>query len=463
MNGSDLLRADISQLGRAIAARELSPVELVADALGRIEALDGELNAFITTCGDDALRRARQLEQEVMDGHVRGPLHGVPFSVKDVFLTEGLRTTAGSRVLADHVPGTTAVAVRRVLDSGAVLIGKTNTHEFHAGATNENEHFGQCHNPWNPSLISGGSSGGSGVAVATGMGVFSLGADTGGSIRIPSALCGVVGIKPTFGRVDREGMLPEAWTLDHCGPLARCVDDCAVVLQALQASRSRDGVDGLAGVRVGVPRADALGPLDAGVAAAFESALQLLEELGALLVRDLAWPAPDLVSDALQVIIWSEAATYHQQWLRERGDEYSREVRAKFDRGLLLRACDYLQAQRVRAAIADDVRAATADLDVVGLPTVPVPAPRPGTTVEIDGVAHDIERTLARLTPVANLVGAPAISVRAGLTSDGLPVGLMLQGRYGDDEHVIAIARHVENAGGLKQLRAPLDVGDMAK
>lgn len=438
----------LTELADAIRSGRTSSVEVVEEALDQIRQKDSSLHAFITCTADSARQRASEVDRELSEGRYRGPLHGVPFSVKDVFMTEGVPTTAGSRLLAGRIFDRTARCVTQLLDAGAVLIGKTNTHEFHAGATNENELFGQCRNPARSDRISGGSSGGSAVSVAAGMAVFSLGADTGGSIRIPSALCGVVGFKPSFGRVSPQGMITESWSCDHVGPIVRSVSDCAPVMSVLDPAGSWSRADEMGRadrITIGIPPDAVLGDVTPGVAAAFHRALAALQQAGATLAS-VPWPEAELVSDVLQVIIWSEAAEYHREGLESSGNQYSAEVRRKFTAASVLSCVDYVHAQRVRTQIAMTVAEAHKSADIILMPTVPSEAPTPGRSILLNGSVREIERVLARLTPVANLVGAPALAVPCGLGADQLPVSVMLQGKRGQDEILLAVGSRLEDA-----------------
>src|SRR5579883_1841486 len=306
MTGDDLTGLTVIAAGHAIAARELSPVELARAHLDRIQELNPELNAYLTVTPESALQQARRAEREVAAGQSRGPLHGVPFALKDIYQTRGVRTTAGSRLFERWVPDEDATTYARLREAGGVLLGKLNTHELAFGVTNNNPHFGPARNPWDPSRIPGGSSGGSGVAVVAGMAPYALGTDTGGSIRIPASLCGCVGLKPTYGRVSTAGIVPLSWSLDHAGPLTRTVEDAAVVLQAIAGIDPRDPATApvpvpnypaelrasIAGMRLGVVRGGFCEALDPDVAAAFEAALDVFRGLG-VAVEDVE-RAPEL-------------------------------------------------------------------------------------------------------------------------------------------------------------------------
>ncbi|HYB40129.1 MAG TPA: amidase family protein, partial [Candidatus Methylomirabilis sp.] len=334
MTEDELTSLTLARAARLLRRRELSPVELTEAILARIERLDPVLKAFITVTGDLARRQARRAEREIARRRWRGPLHGIPLSLKDLYWTRGIRTTAGSRILAEFVPHTDGTATERLFAAGAVLVGKANLHEFAAGVTNDNPHWGTCQNPWKPGHIPGGSSGGSAAAVAASLGLGSLGSDTGGSIRIPAAFCGIVGHKPTYGLVPRYGILPESWSLDHGGPMTRTAEDAAIVLQAIAGHDPRDPTSSrrrvpafaralrpdLAGLRVGVPSNYYFDLVDPEVEGAVRRAIDALRRLGARVV-DLRVPAVEAALDTCFVVAWAEAAHYHRRWLSTRAAE----------------------------------------------------------------------------------------------------------------------------------------------
>jgi aspartyl-tRNA(Asn)/glutamyl-tRNA(Gln) amidotransferase subunit A len=454
----------VAEAARLIRERRLSPLELAEACLDRVSALDGQLNAFITVTAEQALAEARQAAEEVARGRWRGPLHGIPVALKDIFDTAGVRTTAGSRILEQRVPASDAWVVARLKAAGAVLLGKLNLHEFAFGATGKNPHCGPVRNPWNADLISGGSSSGSGAAVAAGQCLFSLGTDTGGSVRIPSALCGIVGLKPTFGRVGRSGVFPLSWSLDHVGPMTRTVEDSAIVLQAIAGkdpgdpsssdepvpdytSSIRSGIDGL---RVGVPGRFFFESLDSDVKEAVSLAVSVLEALGAR-VDEFQPPYADEIPAAVTAIMMPEALAVHHRWMRERPEDYGDDVRHRLELGALIQAVDYVHAQRLREA---SVRAwaemVFGAFDVVVTPTCSIPAPPVDTS--------DLGTTLAlvRLTNPINLLGAPAISVPCGFNAKGLPVGLQIIGRWFQEATLLRVAFAYEEATAWRTWHPPL-------
>jgi aspartyl-tRNA(Asn)/glutamyl-tRNA(Gln) amidotransferase subunit A len=462
MTDDELTGLTIAGAGRLLRTRALSPVELTEACLARIGRLDPVLRAFITVTGDLARRQARRAEREIARGRWRGPLHGIPVTLKDLYWTAGIRTTGGSRILADFVPSANATATERLHGAGAVLLGKTNLHEFAAGVTTDNPHWGTCQNPWKLGYIPGGSSGGSGAAVAASLGLASLGSDTGGSIRIPAAFCGIVGHKPTYGLVPRHGILPESWSLDHGGPMTRTAADAAIVLQAIAGHDPRDPTSSprpvpafaralradLRGVRLGVPRNYYFDVVDPEVERAVRRAIATLGALGARVV-DVRVPGVEAALDTCFVVAWAEAAHYHRRWLSTRAAEYGPDVRALLEGALLYLASDYLQGQQVRALIRRSLAEVFRRVDVLVSPTAPLAATPIGRLeTVIRGRRVSVLDVAARLTCVANLTGEPACSVPCGFTRAGLPVGLMIHGRAFEDATVLRVAHAYEQAAG---------------
>jgi len=453
---NELLSFDIQNVAPLIRARKISPVELLEATLQRIEALNPKLNAFITIAGEQTRDAARKAEREILRKRYRGPLHGIPIALKDNIETEGLRTTAGSKILADFVPDEDAVVVRALRRAGAIIIGKTNLHEFAYGITTENPHYGPSRNPWDLERIAGGSSGGSAVAVATGMAFAALGTDTGGSIRIPASLCGIVGLKPTYGRVSCRGVIPLSRSLDHVGPLARSVADAALLLEVLSDTRhpfhspfstrksstrtSRRAK--LGKITFGRPSEFLFDRLNEEVQSAIEAAMNRFEKAGAR-VTQISLPNAAKWGEAGTQIALAEARRYHesQGYYPARAEEYGDDVRKRLEQGATVRAIDYLQAMETRDRAASEFDAAFACADVIIAPATPVAATRIGESiVKIRGEEETIRSAMVRFSRPANLSGNPALSIPSGWTKNGLPIGLQLIGKRWDERTLLQIA-----------------------
>jgi aspartyl-tRNA(Asn)/glutamyl-tRNA(Gln) amidotransferase subunit A len=454
---SDLADLSLEALSGEIRSRRVSSVEAAAACLRRIEERDGALNSFLTVCADSALQQARSLDEELAAGRWRGPLHGVPIALKDLFLTEGVRTTAGSTVLREWTPDRDATVVRFLRSAGAVLLGKLNMHEFAFGATSDNPHYGPVRNPYDPSRIAGGSSGGSGAAVAAGLCFGALGSDTGGSIRCPAALCGIVGLKPTYGRVSRAGVLPLAWSLDHVGPMTRTVADAALLLEAIAGHDPADATSarrpvpaystllegGVRGLRLGIPREFFWEAVHPEVEAAAWRTVTGLEREGAE-VKEVSLPLLEHAAAAQSLLICSEAAAYHRSTLRARSEDYGRSVLLRLAQGLFIPAADYLDAQRARRLVRRGFLECLEDVDALLTPAVPVPAPLIGQErVSVGGLTAAPQYFMVRNTFAFNLTGLPAVTVPCGL-AEGLPVGLQIAGRPWEEATVLRVGKTVE-------------------
>jgi aspartyl-tRNA(Asn)/glutamyl-tRNA(Gln) amidotransferase subunit A len=437
--------------------------------LARIERLNPKLNAYITVTAEVALAQAKRAEAELYaprgrrGNRDRGALHGIPISLKDNIYTEGIRTTAGSKILKDFIPQHDAQVVVRLKEAGAVILGKTNMHEFAYGVTSNNPHYGPVHNPWDLARIPGGSSGGSAAAVAAGLCFGSIGTDTGGSIRIPSALCGVVGIKPTFGRVSVKDVIPLSPHLDCVGPLARTSADAARLLDpvfvrgkgepSLQSATKPSRVRRR--FRLGLPKdffSDVISP---EVEFTFEQALRLLRRSDSNL-KEVSIPLLFETEDAGNQIAWAEATHYHQRagWFPARAGEYGEDVRTRLELGAKISATVYLQAMELRYSFIEHFHAAMAssNVDALVVPTAPISAPMIGEeTTTVCGANHPTRSLLLRLNRPANLGGLPAISVPCGFTPQGLPVGLQLIGAVTDEHLLLQIAKLFELASPEQQ------------
>ena len=459
------INVSLEEAATLLRERPVSPVELTEACLARIQAVEPRLNAFVTVTADLARAEARAAEGEIAAGRYRGPLHGIPVAVKDLFVTKGIRTTAGSRILATWIPEEDATVVRKLRAAGAVLLGKLGLHEFAYGISSVNPHFGDVHNPWDTTKIPGGSSGGSAVAVVAGEAYAALGSDTGGSIRIPAALCGCVGLKPTYGRASLFGAVPLAWSLDHPGPLARTVRDVAIATQAISGYDPRDPIsadravpDLLAGIersarglRVGVPTDHVWEECDAAIARAVRAAIETLARAGAD-VREIRWPRAAEYANAASAILGIEARAYHEGAFPGRAAEYGPLVRARLASQGDVDADTYARSMRLLL----EARAGAADrdldgVDVLAMPTVPT---RAWTIEEAKEIGRPSEWT--RVTRIFDLTGQPAISVPCGTDPDGLPVGLQFAGRMWDEATVLRAARAYEMVRGPFPL-PPLD------
>jgi aspartyl-tRNA(Asn)/glutamyl-tRNA(Gln) amidotransferase subunit A len=457
----DLTTLTMTDVVRSITRRERSTVEVTTAALDRIKQLNDKLRALITVVDQPALQRAEELDRLAIRRNVaRMPLLGVPIVIKDSFWTRGIRTTAGSKILADFVPTEDASVVERLTKAGAIIVGKGSLHEFAYGFTNRNPHHGDCRNPWDTTRIPGGSSGGNAVALATGMALGAVGGDTGGSIRLPAGLCSVVGLKVTYGRVSRYGGIPLSWSLDTVGPMTRTVADAARMLNAMAGHDSKDpstrqgpvpdyaaelGGD-LKGLRVGVPHDRFLEAVDPEVGAAMQAALGALKQVGATLV-DVKFPPLDAVIGAHRAVLFSEASAAHETMVRERGDELSDDVRPLLQAGLFLTSAHYLAGRQTRLKTIAEYRALWKDFDVLVTPASPIPAPTIGeTTTRLDGKDTPLVRAFLDLTCPFNLTGQPGLVVPAGLMRAGMPIGMQLVGRPWDEGTLLRVGSAFERA-----------------
>jgi aspartyl-tRNA(Asn)/glutamyl-tRNA(Gln) amidotransferase subunit A len=465
MSDPTLAFGTIAELGARLRRKEISPVDLTDAVLDRIAAVDGKIKAYITVTADEARNAAKAAELAILAGNYLGPLHGIPIAVKDLYYTRGIKTTAGSKILAGFVPDYDAAVVERLKGAGAVIVGKANTHEFAM-----NTWTPPTRNPWDTDRIPGGSSGGSGAAIAASECIAAVGTDTGGSIRIPSALCGVVGLKPTFGRVSRHGVVPLAWTCDHAGPMAKTVEDAAIVLRAIAGYDARDPATvnrpvpnyvraltgDVKGLRIGVPHEYFFDAIEPEVEDAVRKAIKTLEGLGASL-HEVRFPHIGSLPIVHACIVLTEAATYHEKWLRTRADDYQPDVRFSLEWGKLFMGIDYVQAQRVRELIRQDFADVMRQVDVIAAPTVPAPASKLGEDpITIKGRKEGLVGAHIRLNRPSNHTGLPAISVSCGFTTAGLPIGLQLIGRAFDEATVLRAAHAYQMNTPWRSKRAPV-------
>jgi aspartyl-tRNA(Asn)/glutamyl-tRNA(Gln) amidotransferase subunit A len=420
--------------------------KIATDCLQQISVADRGINAFITVLGDEALAQARQLDIDIMSGRYRGPLHGVPISVKDIFDLTGTPTTAASKVRDGHLATRDAVAVARLREAGAIFIGKTNMHEFALGTTNEDSAFGPTLHPLDASRLSGGSSGGSAASVIAGMAFASIGTDTGGSVRIPAAICGLVGLKPALGEIPTDGVVPLSRTMDHVGALCRTVEDTALLYDVMRGVEpARPEPCAPRGLRFGIPRDYFLSMLDPEVADAFDRLCTQLTTAGAT-IEDVAIPHAGEIGPVYTHIVLSEAAALHAATLDNRPEDYTPNVRARLELGRYILAEDYVRALHGREKLRQEVDAALADREALLLPSVPIPAPKLGVgSIKLGPTEEPVRNVMLRLTQLFNLTGHPAISLPCGTTFEGLPIGAQLVGgRMAGTGAILQIAAGIE-------------------
>jgi len=457
-----------TELLALLTGRKVGVQELTQAFLNRIERIDRRINSYITVTAEAALRDARRLDRSRAR---RGALHGLPIGVKDLCATKGVRTTAGSKILADWIPSFDAAVVERCRAAGAVVLGKLNMHELAYGVTTNNPHYGPTRNPWNTECVSGGSSGGSGAAVAASLCAAAIGTDTGGSIRIPAAACGVVGLKPTYGRVSRHGVVPLSWSLDHVGPLAKSVEDAALMLGVLAGRDDRDPTSSARrvdnyrtalrrsprGLRVGIPREHFFDVVSDEMRAAFDAAVATLKRLG-MRLTPVSIPSLPQASVAELAIMMPEASAYHARSLRNRPDDFGADVRGFLELGRLVPASAMVAAQRLRARLAAECAAVFHRVDALVVPSMAVSAPRiADSTVTIGGVVLDVAMALSRNMMPFNLTGLPAIAIPCGRSSSGLPLSLQIAAAPFAEATVVRIAHGYEQATAWHTERPALD------
>jgi aspartyl-tRNA(Asn)/glutamyl-tRNA(Gln) amidotransferase subunit A len=450
----DPVRPTIQQLSRQIRDHSVSPVELTRDCLERIQALNPKLNAFITVLADSAIAQARQAEREIRSGNYRGPLHGIPIGLKDIFDTAGIRTTAASELFKDRIPTEDAEVVRRLRNAGAIILGKQNLHEFAYGASSMISFFGEIHNPWDTARLAGGSSGGSAASVAAGLGFAAVGTDTAGSVRLPAAYCGVVGLKPTHGRVSARGVIPLSWSYDHVGPITNSVEDAATMLQVLAGYDAGDPAsidepfpDFLAAIaqppsrlRIGVPREFFFDELHPEIAAAIEKAIEIFRELQAE-IREIK-----LEVSTDRTLSSAESHAYHEQFLANSSELYQPATLARIQAGAKIPASRALHASRDLQASRHAIRKVFKEVDVLLTPTVPIPPPVIADLREHPDSLRPQELMMLRNTRPFNVWGIPTISVPCGFTKEGLPIGLQLAAATWREDVVLQAAHAYEQA-----------------
>ncbi len=463
----DFLHASIARFATQIRKGEISPVELIGATLQAIDRYEPQLNAFITVFREESLESARQAEAEIRSGKNRGPLHGIPIALKDIICVEGTQSTCGSNFFSEESPQFDATLVSKLKSAGAIIIGKTNLHEFAFGVTTENPHFGATANPWDTSRVPGGSSGGSASAVVVGCCAGALGSDTGGSIRIPAAVCGHVGLKPTYGRISVHGVIELAQSLDCVGPMCRYVHDVALMMNTLAGYDSRDVhsenrpvpdyTEGLEqpirGRRAGVPKQHFFDNLHPEIEQTVGNAIKVLEGLGVEIV-ELDLPSVEAGHEATLTLLMAEAGHFHQQRLAAHREDYGVDVRELLEDGLSLSASDYIRAVRVREIARREFARVFEEVDCILSPTVPIPAPL-RSTHDLSGSSESnrIRPRLTQNTRLFNLIGLPSISVPCGFaqvkdsdSGEGLPVGLQISGSWWSEKTLLQVAHAYERA-----------------
>ncbi|TQR18776.1 amidase [Psychrobacillus soli] len=457
MSTENFLEWDIETLSNAFASRTLSPVEVTEKLLANIQK-DNELsNTYITVLTEKARQAAKQAEIEIQQGRIKSIFHGVPIAIKDLIDTKDIRTTMGSRIFKDRIPGEDATVVTKLKEAGAIIIGKTNTHEFAYGASGDRSYFGSPVNPFNPKKMPGGSSSGSGVALAKNLCYAALGTDTGGSIRIPASYMGIVGMKPSYGRVSKYGVFPLAWTLDHVGPMTRSVKDNALLLNVLVGQDKRDAFalpdatedftrflnTGIEGTSIGV--LELSGFVENEVRMQFEQAIQHFQQLGAM-IRVIKVEEYDALLAAFRTTMQAEAYAVHTTNIKNYPDGWDAEVKERIVSGVTVTAKDYIEAQLLKRQMIQTYTEFFRDLDVIITPTVPIVAADVNQRiVQVNGIEYPIGLVLNHYTGPLNLTGFPALSLPIGISTSGLPIGLQIIGRPLSEANIYRFAMALES------------------
>lgn len=449
----------VTELAPLIESRQLSPVELTDHMLNRIHQIDPTLKTYITPLSELARKQAKEAEDQIMRGFYKGPLHGIPIGIKDNYYTEGIPTTVGSKLFADFIPDNNATTVDNLLDAGGIMLGKLNMHELAAGSTGTNPYFGTTRNPWNIDYMPGGSSGGSSAALAAGLATLATGSDTFGSIRLPAAMCGIYGLKVTYGLVSTNGIFPSAMSLDTAGPMARSVADLALMLHYMAGydpndptslhvanpNYTKDLNKGMKGVKIGLPTYYLEG-LDPDVEKLFHHAIETLKNLGAE-IKEIVIPELSLSTFSGYSIVTGEASNTHFEWLQERPEDYSQDIRTFFLSGTLLNPAQYIRAQQARRKMIHAFDKAFQEVDILLGPTIPITTP----AYRENWVEQNLEvirRCLPFTVPV-NLTGVPALSVPIGLDQKGLPVGMQFIGNHLSEPSLLQVGNSWESTNPL--------------
>ncbi len=460
MGGEEFCFLSAAELGGLIQQKQVSPVEVVEAHLQRIEALEPKLNSFITLLPDEARAAARRAEKEVQEGTYRGPLHGIPLGLKDVYHTRGIPTTFGSQVFDSYKPREDSTTVAKLSEAGAITLGKLNLHTLEFGSTGENDYYGDMHNPWDVTRHTGGSSGGSGSAVAARVCTIATGSDSGGSIRMPAGLCGIVGLKTTFGRLSRHGLMGLSPTMDHHGPMTRTVQDCALMLQVMAGHDPKDPrsakisvpdytkalTGNIKNLRVGLVKEFFEVPVDPEVKQTVQAALGVMESLGAR-VEEVSWPMFHYSYAISTAILLADVAESLKKLVQQHGPKVGKAVQSRIESGFFVPVTKYIQAQRARALLDQECYDLLKQVDILAGPTLPITAPTIGEKkVQVGDTRMLTVAALVTYTRAHNLTGLPAITVPCGFSASGLPIGLQLAGRAFDEETVLRVAHAYEQA-----------------
>ena len=470
MDTLEICYMSAGDLSKLVQNKEISPVEIIEAHLTRIDATEPVLNSFITLLADEARGAALQAEKDIQAGRYKGPLHGIPVALKDLYNTGGVRTTSGSRIFDNFIPTEDCTVAAKFQQAGAILVGKLNMHPFAYGPTGENLDYGHMHNPWNPDMVTGGSSGGSGSAAAAGQCTITTGSDTGGSIRIPAALCGIVGLKPTYGLVSRHGLTALSWSLDHPGPMTRTVEDAAITMNVIAGHDPKDVASAkvdipdytsaltgdIKGLRIGIVKEYFETPLDPQVRKAVMDAIGLLESMGAE-VKEVSYPMFNQSQAISSTVLMSEATAYHRDLLEKEGHQIYEPVRQRLEAGLFISAAEYLRAQQARTIFDNQGRSLLDDVDLLAGPTEPVTAPRIMASKVMAGEQEvGVVGALTQYTRPYNINGFPAISVPCGFSDENMPIGLQLAGKPFDELTVLRAAHAYEQATDWHTRRPPV-------
>ena len=470
MDTLEICYMSAGDLSKLVQNKEISPVEIIEAHLTRIDATEPVLNSFITLLADEARGAALQAEKDIQAGRYKGPLHGIPVALKDLYNTGGVRTTSGSRIFDNFIPTEDCTVAAKFQQAGAILVGKLNMHPFAYGPTGENLDYGNMHNPWNPDMVTGGSSGGSGSAAAAGQCTITTGSDTGGSIRIPAALCGIVGLKPTYGLVSRHGLTALSWSLDHPGPMTRTVEDAAITMNVIAGHDPKDVASAkvdipdytsaltgdIKGLRIGLVKEYFESPLDPQVRKAVMDAIGLLESMGAE-VKEVSYPMFNQSQAISSTVLMSEATAYHRDLLEKDGHQIYEPVRQRLEAGLFISAAEYLRAQQARTIFDHQGRRLLDDVDLLAGPTEPVTAPRIMASKVMAGEQEvGVVGALTQYTRPYNINGFPAISVPCGFSDENMPIGLQLAGKPFDELTVLRAAHAYEQATDWHTRRPPV-------